>query len=107
MANLTTEQNPRGLAFEENAPEVIVQLREDPAIDLAFINGNFLLTAGLNAEDALLVEEVEGNPYANMLVWRTDNTNTGVATLDGLLHSQQVKDYIKRTWPSGDVIAAG
>jgi NLPA lipoprotein len=107
VANLTTEQNPRGLAFEENAPEVIVQLREDPAIDLAFINGNFLLTAGLNAEDALLVEEVEGNPYANMLVWRTDNTNTGVATLDGLLHSQQVKDYIKRTWPSGDVIAAG
>ena len=107
VANLTTEQNPRGLAFEENAPEVIVQLREDPAIDLAFINGNFLLTAGLNAEDALLVEEVEGNHYANMLVWRTDNTNTGVATLDGLLHSQQVKDYIKRTWPSGDVIAAG
>ena len=107
VANLTTEQNPRGLAFEENAPEVIVQLREDPAIDLAFINGNFLLTAGLNAEDALLVEEVEGNPYANMLVWRTDNTNTGVATLDGLLHSQQVKDYIKRTRPSGDVIAAG
>lgn len=101
--NLTAEQNPRGFKFLENQPEVIVQQLDDPAVDLAFINGNFILTAGLNAADALLVEKVEGNPYANLLVWRSDNTNPGVAKLEELLHSAEVTEFIKTTWPSGDV----
>ena len=106
VLSLTAEQNPRGFKFEENQPEVIVQLLDDSAIDLAFINSNFILSAGLNTSGALLVEEVEDNPYANLLVWREDNTNPGVQKLDELLHSQQVKDFIKTTWPEGEVIAA-
>jgi D-methionine transport system substrate-binding protein len=104
VVNLTKEQNPHGFKFIENQPEVIVQQLDDPKVDLAFINGNFILTAGLNAKDALLVEKVDGNPYANILVWRSDNTNPGVAKLEALLHSQEVKDFISKTWPSGDVI---
>ncbi|MDQ7992107.1 MAG: MetQ/NlpA family ABC transporter substrate-binding protein [Propionicimonas sp.] len=104
VLNLTAEQNPRGFKFVENQPEVIVQQLEDPAIDVAFVNGNFILTAGLSTADAIGIEAVEGNPYGNFLVWRTDNTNPGVATLDELLHSQEVADFIRQTWPSGDVI---
>ncbi len=104
VLNLTEAQNPRGFKFVENQSEVIVQQLDDPAIDLAFVNGNFILTAGLSTADALLVEQVEGNPNANLLVWRSDNTNPGVAKLEELLHSPEVADFIKQTWPSGDVI---
>ncbi len=104
VLNLTKEQNPKGLKFIENQPEVIVKQLDDPKVDVAFVNGNFILSAGLSTKDALAVEKVDNNPYANLLVWRTDNTNPGVAKLEELLHSDQVKEFIKTTWPSGDVI---
>ncbi len=104
--NLTEEQNPHGFQFEDNQPEVIVQQIDDPAVDLAFVNGNFILDAGLKSEDALLLEKVAGNPYANMLVWRKDNKNEAVAKLDELLHSDEVKKFIKETWPAGNVLPA-
>ncbi len=105
--NLTAEQNPRGFKFVENQPEVIVQQLDDPAIDVAFVNGNFILSAGLNTDNAIAVETVEGNPNANLLAWRTDNTNPGVAKLEELLHSPEVADFIRQTWPSGDVLPQG
>lgn len=105
VLNLTDDQNPRGLKFSENQPEVIVQQIEDPAIDVAFVNGNFILTAGLNTDDAIAAESVEGNEYANFLTWRSDNTNEGVQKLDELLLSDEVAAFIKETWPAGDVLA--
>ncbi len=105
VLTLTEAQNPKGLTFEETQPEVVVQLLDDPKVAAALINGNFILTAGLKAEDAIAIEKVEGNPYANVLVWRTeDDGNAAIAKLDELLHSQEVKDFIKSEWPSGDVI---
>lgn len=104
VLNLTKAQNPKGFVFDENQSEVIVQQLDDPKVDLAFVNGNFILSAGLSTKDALAVEKVAGNPYANLLVWRSDNTNPGVATVEELLHSQQVAEYVRKTWPSGDVI---
>ena len=83
---------------------MIVQQLDDPKIDLAFVNGNFILTAGLSTTDALLVETAKDNPYANFLVWRTDNTNPGVAKLEELLHDPKVAEFIAKTWPSGDVL---
>lgn len=105
VLTLSDEQNPRGFEFAENQPEVIVQQLEDPSIDVAFVNGNFILTAGLNTDDAIATETVEGNPNANLLAWRTDNTNEGVATLEELLHSEEVTAFISETWSSGEVIA--
>lgn len=104
VLNLTKAQNPKGFTFIENQPEVIVQQLDDPKIDLAFVNGNFILTAGLSTKDALLVETAKDNPYANFLVWRTDNTNPGVAKLETLLHDPKVAEFIAKTWPSGDVL---
>ena len=104
VLNLTKAQNPKGFTFIENQPEVIVQQLDDPKIDLAFVNGNFILTAGLSTKDALLVETAKDNPYANFLVWRTNNTNPGVAKLEELLHDPKVAEFIAKTWPSGDVL---
>ena len=104
VLDLKPEQNPKGLKFEELQPEVVVQMVDDPGIDLAIVNANFVLTAGLDASKAVLSEKVENNPYANVVAWRKDNKNEGVQKLDELLHSDKVKEFIKSEWPSGDVI---
>ncbi|NKX53785.1 MetQ/NlpA family ABC transporter substrate-binding protein [Arthrobacter mobilis] len=106
VLNLTDEQNPKKLKFEENQPEILLPLVEDPKIDLALINGNFILQAGLSTEEALVVESVEDNPYANFLVWREGEGTPAIAKLDELLHSPEVKEYITKTWPNGDVTPA-
>ena len=104
---LTDEQNPMGLKFEENPPEILAQVVDDSAIDAAIINGNYFLEAGLNVEDALIVEEAENSPYANVLAWNTaDDGNEAIQKLDELLHSQEVADYITETWPEGEIIPA-
>ena len=104
VLTLTEDANPKGFQFEETQPEVVVQQMSDPAVDAAVINANFILTAGLDPNEAIESEEVEGNPYANMLVWRTGDENPGIAMLEELLHSTEVADFIAETWPSGDVI---
>ena len=104
--SLTDEQNPKGLKFEENQPEILVQIVKDPQIDLAIINGNFILQAGMSTDDAVIVESVENNPYANFLAWRAGEKTPAIEKLDELLHSPEVKDYIEETWPNGDVTPA-
>jgi D-methionine transport system substrate-binding protein len=104
---LSEEQNPKGLEFEENQPEILVQILDDPAIDLAVINGNYFIQAGMTLDDALVVEDISGeNPYANFLAWRAGEKTAAIEKLDELLHSQEVKSYIKETWPGGDVTPA-
>ena len=103
---LTDEQNPKGLDFVENQPELLVNDLSDPTVDLAILNGNYILAAGLSTDDALLVESVENNPYANFLAWKTGNKDARIDKLEELLHSPEVKGFIEETWPNGDVTAA-
>lgn len=104
---LTDGQNPRGFSFEENQPEILVQIVDDPAVDLAIINGNYFIQAGMKLDDALVVEEISGeNPYANFLAWREGERTPAIEKLDELLHSPEVKQYIEETWPGGDVVPA-
>ncbi len=104
---LTDEQNPKGLEFVENQPELLLNDLQDPTVDIAIINGNFIIDAGLSTEDALVVESVENNPYANFLAWNTSSEGDArIAKLEELLHSPEVKQYIEETWPSGDVTPA-
>lgn len=104
---LTDGQNPRGFSFEENQPEILVQIVDDPAVDLAIINGNYFIQAGMKLDDALVVEEISGeNPYANFLAWREGEKTPAIEKLDELLHSPEVKQYIEETWPGGDVVPA-
>ncbi len=46
MLTLTDEQNPKKLKFSENQPELLINDLKDPSVDLALINGNFILKAG-------------------------------------------------------------
>lgn len=104
---LTEEQNPKGLEFVENQPELLLNDLQDPTVDIAIINGNYILDAGLSTEDALIVESLDGNPYANFLTWNTAaEGDARIAKLDELLHSPEVTAFIEETWPSGDVAPA-
>lgn len=105
---LTEEQNPMDLKFEENPPEILAQVVDDAAIDAAIINGNYFLEAGLDVSDAIVVEEAEDSPYANILAWNSSNDdNEAIQQLDELLHSEKIADYIKKNWPEGEIIPAG
>jgi len=98
--------NPKNFQFVEAAPEQLVRSLQD--VDLAIINGNYALEAGLNpAKDSLLLESGVDNPYANFLAVRAeDKTNPAIVKLDGLLHSAEVKAFIEKQWPDGGVLAA-
>ncbi|GAA3696886.1 MetQ/NlpA family ABC transporter substrate-binding protein [Zhihengliuella alba] len=103
--SLTEEQNPKGLEFEENQPEVLVQQVQDPQVDVAIVNGNYILEAGMSTEDALLVEDVTAkNPYANFLAWRAGESTPAIEKLEELMQSDEVKQFIEESWPNGDVM---
>lgn len=107
VLTLTDEQNFKNLNFSENQPELLINDLKDPSVDLALINGNFILKAGLSTEDALAVESVENNPYANFLAWREDSADDArIQKLEELLHSPEVKAFIEKEWPNGDVTPA-
>lgn len=89
--------NPKGLKFKEleaaTLPRVLGEL------DLAVINTNYVLDAGLSpAKDALILED--GNsPYVNLLVAREDNKDDPrVQKLAKALTSPEVKAFIEKTY---------
>ncbi|GAA4529290.1 MetQ/NlpA family ABC transporter substrate-binding protein [Brachybacterium paraconglomeratum] len=98
-------ENPKQLKFTEVDAALLPRTLGDYAI--AVINGNYALEADLSpAEDALVLESGEDNPYANMLVVRTaDVENEALKKLDELLHSEDVRAFIEETY-SGAVIPA-
>jgi D-methionine transport system substrate-binding protein len=103
---LDIAENPKNLELIETAPEQLV--RALPDVDLAVINGNFALEAELNpAEDALVLESGEDNPYANFIAVRAeDKDDEALVKLNELLHTPEVAVFIEERWPSGEVVAA-
>lgn len=85
--------NPKNLKFHEL--EAATLPRVLPDVDLALINTNYALEAGLNpVEDALFIEDKD-SPYANIVVARNDNKDSAeVAKLVKALNSDKVRDYI-------------
>lgn len=103
--NVHTVGNPKNLRFVEAAPDL--QAKAVPDVDLAILNGNYFLDAGYTLKDALIVESLQDNPYANFLVSRADNANNAdIVELDELLHSDKTRDFIEQRWPGGDVSPA-
>ncbi len=86
-------ENPKGIKIREleaaTLPRVLGQ------VDLALINTNYALEAGLNpAEDALAIEGSE-SPYVNILVTRADNRDAvAVRKLVQALQGEDVKRFI-------------
>ena len=103
--NVYTVGNPKNLQFIEAAPDL--QAKAVPDVDLAILNGNYFLEAGYTLDDALIVESIDGNPYANFLASRQDNAeDPDILKLNELLHSDATRDFIKKQWPGGDVSPA-
>lgn len=87
--------NPKDLDFEEVDAAQTARALDD--VDLAVINGNYALENDLKpADDALALEQAEGNPNANLLVTLgKDKDDPRVKKLAELLTSPEVKAFIE------------
>lgn len=94
--------NPKKLRVREleaaTLPRVLNQ------VDVALINTNYALEAGLNPQkDALAIEGAD-SPYVNILVTREDNQNdAAVQKLVEVLKTEAVRDFINQKY-SGAVV---
>jgi len=94
-------ENPRNLdIIELEAAQTALSLED---VDIAAINSNYALEAGLNvANDAIAVESAEGEAaqtYANVLVVKEGNENNpAVVALAAALNSDAVRDYINANY---------
>jgi len=93
--------NPLNIKFVEmEAAQLTLAL---PDVDLAVINGNYAIQAGMNAStDALAVEDASGDAaqtYANILVVKEGNENNpAIQALIQALKSDEVKKFIEETY---------
>ena len=86
--------NPKGLKFRELDSAMLPRVLDQ--VDLALINTNYALDAGLNpTRDALAIESSD-SPYVNFLVARPDNRDDPrVQKLARALTSPEVKAFIE------------
>ena len=100
-------ENPLNLKITEmEAAQLPLSL---PDVDIAVINGNYAIQAGLNAgTDALAIEDASGDAaqtYANLIgVKAGHEKDPGIVALVAALQSQQVKEFIEQTY-EGAVVA--
>lgn len=89
--------NPKHLKFRELEAAILPRTLDE--VDLALINTNYALAAGLNpVKDALLIEDKD-SPYVNVLVSRVDNKDDPrVQALAKALTSPQVRQYIEQQY---------
>ena len=101
---LDISSNPKNLKFSEieaaSLPRVL------PDVDIAAINGNYALDAGLTAsKDGLFVEGAD-SPYVNIVAVKQGRENDEqIKALVKALQSKKVKDWILEKYPDGDVVA--
>lgn len=98
---LDIAKNPKNLnIIEMEAAQLAISLQD---VDLAVINGNYALQAGLNAAtDALATEDANSaaaQEYANILAVKAGNeSDPRIAKLIAALESDAVRDYINNTY---------
>ena len=94
-------ENPLNVEIVEMEAAQLPLSLED--VDLAVINGNYALDAGLNpATDALAIEDASGDAaqyYANLIGVKAGNENDpAIVALVNALQSQEVADFINATY---------
>ena len=95
--------NPKHLKIRELEAATLPRVLDD--VDLALINTNYALAAGLNpTRDALFVEGAD-SPYANLVAARPDNVNSpALLKLVTALRSPAAKKFIQDKY-HGAVVA--
>ncbi|WP_421858885.1 MetQ/NlpA family ABC transporter substrate-binding protein [Marinobacter salarius] len=96
--------NPKDLEFKELEAATLPRILNQ--VDLALINTNYALEAGLNpTEDALVIEGAE-SPYVNILVAHESRANDeAIQKLAKVLTTDDVKAFIKKQY-EGAVVPA-
>ncbi|WP_145561405.1 MetQ/NlpA family ABC transporter substrate-binding protein [Yersinia bercovieri] len=99
--------NPKQLKILEIESPQIPRSLDD--VDLAVINGNYALEAGLNpAKDALGLEKAASNPYANILVTTPALANDPrILQLAKDLQSPEVAKFITEKYAGSVIPVAG
>ena len=93
-------ENPKNLDIVElEASQLPVRVAD---VDMAVINGNYAIDAGLKVADALAVEAADGEAataYVNVLTVKEGReSDPAIQALVEALQSQEVKDYIETTY---------
>ncbi|MET9732271.1 MetQ/NlpA family ABC transporter substrate-binding protein [Streptomyces sp. NPDC006458] len=98
-------KNPRNFKFKELEAAQTPRSLQD--VDAAVVNGNYAIEADLKpAQDALVLESAQDNPYGNFLaVKEGDENDPRVKKLAELLTSPEVKKFIEDEY-AGSVIAS-
>ncbi|KFN41370.1 MetQ/NlpA family ABC transporter substrate-binding protein [Arenimonas oryziterrae] len=96
--------NPKQLKFRELEAAMLPRVLDQ--VDLALINTNYALDAGLDpTRDALVIEDSK-SPYVNFLVARPDNKDDPrVRKLASALTSPEVREFIRSKY-KGAVLPA-
>ena len=98
---LDIEENPKKLVIKElEAAQLTLSLQD---VDLAVINGNYAIQAGLNAtKDALAIEDknsAAAQTYANIICVKEGNENNpAILALIEALKSEKVKKFMEETY---------
>ena len=99
-------ENPKNFEIVEMEAAQLPRTLAD--VDMAVVNGNYALEAGLSIADALATEAVESESaqtYANIVVVKEGNEeNAAVKALCDALQSEQVKSFIEEKY-EGAVVA--
>lgn len=90
-------ENPKKIEIKEMAAEQLPTTLKD--VELSVINSNYALQAKLNpTKDAIAIESSD-SPYANVIAVREDNKDSEkIKALNKAITSQEVKDYIEKTY---------
>lgn len=97
-------ENPKNLEFKELEAATLPRILNQ--VDLALINTNYALEAGLKpTEDALVIEGAE-SPYVNILVAHEDRADEeAIQKLAEALTSEDVRSFIEENY-EGAVVPA-
>jgi len=97
-------KNPKNLEFKELEAATLPRILNQ--VDLALINTNYALEAGLNPTEDALVIEGSDSPYVNILVARPDNKDSeAMQKLADVLTSEAVREFILNQY-EGAVVPA-
>ena len=96
-------ENKKNLKFNEVEAASLPRVLDD--VDAAVINGNYAIPAGLSAtKDGLIVEGAD-SPYVNIVTVKAGNENDPrIKALVNALKSDEIKDYVNKTYPNGEVV---
>ena len=97
---LDIAENPHNYQIEEL--EAAQLPRSLSSLDIAVINGNYAIDAGLNVADALAIESNDGaaaTAYANVVAVREGNENNeAIQALVDALRSEEIRTWIEQEY---------